>query len=324
MFAAGFYRRVGVSGRRSFAEADLGFNVLARLTSSSFGGARAIIDPAAYQVGCGTVAGMPELPEVETLCRQLNPRLVGARVLKVRSDPAAKYASSSRAAGSDVTALGRRGKYLIGSLSSGEELVLHLGMTGQLLWEHRPADHVRVRFELSSGTLWFRDPRRFGRAAVVPAGVYEAFPTLASLGPEPLSDEFTPRSLFAELGRPGPPVKVRLLAQRAVAGIGNYLADEVLHQARVHPQARWVTAVQAAALHAAIVDVVSRSIIAGGVSERDYVHVDGGRGRFASELVVYGRAGSPCVRCTAPLVRATVGGRSTTFCRFCQRLPQKR
>jgi formamidopyrimidine-DNA glycosylase len=261
---------------------------------------------------------MPELPEVETLTRQLRPLVEGARVLQVLHGTHHRYRPARAAEGSLVSTVTRRGKYIILGLEGERELILHLGMTGQLLWGSSPSDHVHLGLVFPAGTLWFRDPRRFGRAAIVVTGDRSSLSTLHRLGPEPDDPAFTVTRVAQFLTTTGVPVKARLLEQRLVAGIGNYIADEVLWWARVHPAARSVTRDEARRLHRAIRKVTADSIAAGGVSERDYRHVDGSRGGYGEQLKAHGRAGLPCLRCRGILVKSRVAGRGTVHCPRCQ------
>jgi len=264
---------------------------------------------------------MPELPEVETLRSQLVPRVEGHRIEEVLVAEHPRYRPARPAAARSVEKVRRRGKYLILELDDGSDLVLHLGMTGQLLWSEQvagPGLHVHLGLRFATGVLWFRDPRRFGRAVVLPRGDHRSLPTLHRLGPEPDDEEFTVGRVFAFLGEAGPPVKARLLEQRLVAGVGNYLADEVLWRARISPFARSLDRNACRRLHRALRHLVAESIALGGVSERDYVHIDGGRGGFAARLKVHGRAGQPCRRCDTPLRRSVVAGRGTIWCDSCQ------
>jgi formamidopyrimidine-DNA glycosylase len=262
---------------------------------------------------------MPELPEVESVRRQLAPELTGRRVLRVWADPQRRFLAPERLAGRTVRAVGRRGKFIICPLDAGLELVLHLGMTGALGFG--PADaYTRARLGLDDGReLVFRDVRRFGGLAVVEAGAYAALPTLARLGPEPLSDDFDPERFARDLAATRAPVKPYLLSQRPVAGVGNIYADEALWLARIHPASRRVGRARALALHAAIRSVLTAAIGREGTTFRDYRMVNGESGRNASFLVAYGQAGRPCPRCATPLRRLVLGGRGTTFCPACQR-----
>jgi formamidopyrimidine-DNA glycosylase len=278
---------------------------------------------------------MPELPEVESVRRQLAPELTGRVVTGVWWDahPHARLSDLDLLPGHRVAAVVRRGKFLLCPLDPGPggdelELVLHLGMTGSFRFVATdPVDpdagvsHVRVRLELDDGrTLLFRDPRRFGRASVVPAGRYDpVVPTLATLGPEPLTDAFTLEGFRATLARSRAPIKALLLDQRVVAGVGNIYADEALWLARIHPEARRVGPRRAAALHAAIREVLAAAIEREGTTFRDYQMVNGASGRNADFLRAYGQAGRPCDRCGTALSASVVAGRGTTHCVRCQR-----
>lgn len=268
---------------------------------------------------------MPELPEVESVRRQLAPRLVGRRVLRVTAEPQSRFGGLEEVAGRRVTALDRRGKYLLATLDDAEplELVMHLGMTGSLRFRDedgwRGDRYVRATLELEGATVDFRDVRRFGRLTVVPAGDYARIATLARLGPEPLSAAFDPDRFHAALAASRMAVKPQLLTQRPVAGVGNIYADEALWRARISPLARRVGRQRAQDLWAAIRAVLAEAIDREGTTFRDYRMTNGDPGGFASFLAAYGRAGRPCARCGALLVRRVIGGRGTTACPRCQR-----
>lgn len=267
---------------------------------------------------------MPELPEVESVRRQLDPRLSGRRIEEIWADPhpamPREFMDLDRAMGRTIEHVGRRGKFLIAPLDGGLELIMHLGMTGQLGFDRLGDPYVRARLRLDDArTLTFRDVRRFGRMAVVDEGDYEAIPTLALLGPEPLSDEFDVHAFAAALARTKAPVKPFLMSQRAVAGVGNIYADEALWLARIHPASRRVGPRRAARLHGAVREVLAAAVEREGTTFRDYVKVDGEPGRNASFLIAYGRAGLPCPHCATPLKKIVLGGRGTTFCPRCQR-----
>lgn len=275
---------------------------------------------------------MPELPEVESVRRQLEPELVGRRILDAWWDPhpQQRFSDVDLVVGRTVGTVNRRGKYLLCPLDDGLELVLHLGMTGSFRFApHGPgrtaredaADHVRARFVLDDGReLRFRDPRRFGRVSVVPAGDYDArVPMLAALGPEPLSDDFRADEFAAALARTTAPVKAALLGQRLVAGVGNIYADEALWSARIHPGSRRVGRSRAVALHAAIREVIAAAIAREGTTFRDYRMVNGESGRNADFLEAYGQGGLPCRRCGTAMRRTVIAQRGTTYCPRCQR-----
>jgi len=267
--------------------------------------------------------------------RQLSPRLAGRRVRAVGWDrhPNTRISGLERLAGRRVDAVERRGKFLVCPLDPEEgelELVLHLGMTGSLRLIDTPTEgadpdgglrHVRVRMHLDDGhSLAFVDPRRFGRASVVAAGRYlPAIPTLARLGPEPLSEAFDPDGFAAALARTRAPVKARLLDQRLVAGIGNIYADEALWRARIHPLSRHVGRRRALALRTAIREVLAAAVEREGTTFSDHRTIDGASGRYGDVLDVYGRHGMACTRCSTTLRRIVVAQRGTTYCPRCQR-----
>jgi len=268
---------------------------------------------------------MPELPEVETIRAALGPLIEGRTVVAAAAHPSAKFASAPLAVGHRFGRVRRRGKYLLADLVGADgdarELVVHLGMTGQLrpgLDRHDP--HVRAWWELDDGTdLVFRDIRRFGRIALVPYGDHRSLPTLARLGPEPFSDEFTADGLWRSLARSRTRVKTQLLGQRVVAGVGNIYADEALWDAGIHPGARRVGRARAGRLHDAIRDALAAGLANGGTTLRDYRTVTGEEGRNQHALACYGRAGLPCSRCETVLRRTVVDARGTTWCPRCQR-----
>jgi formamidopyrimidine-DNA glycosylase len=266
---------------------------------------------------------MPELPEVESVRRQLDPELAGRRVEDAWWDPHPaiphQFSGLELLPGRRIQAVGRRGKFMIAPLDEDLELILHLGMTGSFRFDLEDP-HVRARLELDDGrTLSFRDARRFGRLAVVEAGEYESIPTLRLLGPEPLTDEFEANRFAAMLKRTKAPIKPYLLSQRPVAGVGNIYADEALWLARINPNSRAVGRQRAIALHAAINEVLAAALEREGTTFSDYQMVDGESGRNAEFLIAYGRSDMPCPRCRTPLKKISLGGRGTTYCPRCQR-----
>jgi len=266
---------------------------------------------------------MPELPEVESVRRQLDPELRGRAITDVWTDPLPsvprEFQDVERGIGHTISEVTRRGKFMIAPMDGGLELILHLGMTGSFAFEDNNA-YARAILSLDDGRdLVFRDPRRFGRVAVVDAGDYSAIPTLEALGPEPLTDEFDPDAFADLLARTRAPIKPYLLSQRPVAGVGNIYADEALWLARINPKSRRVGRDRAHALHAAIREVLTGSIEREGTTFRDYQMVTGESGRNVSFLVAYGRGGQPCPRCGTPLRKIVLGGRGTTYCPRCQR-----
>ena len=223
----------------------------------------------------------------------------------------------------------RRGKFLVLPLlhparrERRHDLIVHLGMTG-IVRRDPPPDHLRVRLQLDAGpdpVLYFEDVRRFGRFLVTPAGEYDVLPTLAAMGPEPLSDDFTPAGFYDALQRSRTAVKTFLLSQKPVAGVGNIYADEALWRAKVHPEtaADRVSRPKARALHGAIRDVLASALAQQGTTLRDYRTVNGNVGAYAEQLDVYGHPEEPCPRCGRPLRKIELGGRGTHFCSTCQR-----
>lgn len=279
---------------------------------------------------------MPEMPEVETIRRELAPRLAGRRVVEADSHPSEKFLPAREAAGSAFGGVARRGKYLIVALDGARgtttgndagtgddrELVLHLGMTGRLQFADAaaPSDgYVRAWWRLDDRTtLELHDVRRFGRVRVVRAGCYEAIPTLAQLGPEPLEADFTPGGLWSALRRSRSRVKTQLLSQRPVAGLGNIYADEALWRAGINPAKRVITQAEAAALHTAIGEVLRQAIDHGGTTFRDYRTLGGAGGDNLAHLDCYGRRGEACRRCDGELRSRILNARTTTYCAACQ------
>lgn len=274
-------------------------------------------------------SAIPELPEVETVRRELGPWLTGRTVVRaelVEALPGPKYAGLERLGAQQILAVGRRGKFLILPLSGGDDLIIHLGMTGIISAEPF-AKHTRVRLELDPGpnpALYFQDVRRFGRFLVVPSGLYETLPTLRAMGPEPLEPGFTEAGFYRALQASAAPIKPYLLSQRPVSGVGNIYADEALWRARVHPltPARGISRAKVYALAGAIREVLTASLTAKGTTLQDYRTVNGEVGGYITQLQVYGQPDAPCPRCGRPLCKTVVAGRGTHFCTFCQRLPR--
>jgi formamidopyrimidine-DNA glycosylase len=279
---------------------------------------------------------VPELPEVESVRRQLVPLVTGRTVIATQRDPypARRIGDIARATGGRIDQVRRRGKFLLLPLTGHaphhpSELVIHLGMSGILRVLQADdedgligaATHVRVRMLLDDGNvLVLRDARRFGRVTVIDPGDHRsAAPALAALGPEPLSEDFTVEDFARGLASTRASVKARLLDQRLVAGVGNIYADESLWRAGIHPDARSVGRSRAARLHAAVREVLAAAVEREGTSFRDYQLVNGQSGRYLTELDVYGRGGLPCRRCATPLRTSVVAQRGTTHCPRCQR-----
>ena len=278
---------------------------------------------------------MPELPEVETVRRGLDRHLVGRRIVRVEVGRERVVRRTSREALIDgltdtvVLAAQRRGKYLLLPLDSGDSLMIHLRMSGQVLLADRGADrppHTHVVMHLDDEReAWFVDPRTFGEVVVFdPDRISVELPGVAALGVDPIADPF-PRSELRRIVRStSRALKPLLLDQHVIAGIGNIYADEVLHRARLRPD-RPANAIDAAAtwrLHAAIVGILTASIAVGGSTLRDAQYVDlmGHSGSYQDDHCVYGRTGERCSTCGRGWIRRTVsGGRSTHYCPWCQR-----
>ncbi len=272
-------------------------------------------------------ATMPELPEVETIRRQIAPRLDGALVLEAGSHPSAKFTPATEATGARFTMAGRRGKYLLLPLDDGRELVVHLGMTGQLRFRSGEPDdsdpYLRAWWRLTHAdgapeVLEFADVRRFGRLRVVPAGDYSSIPTLAAAGPEPWDPELTPHRFWELLGKSKRALKTHLLSQRPIAGVGNIYADEALWLSEINPKSTRLGKERAARLLDALRSVLQQGIDLGGTTLRDYRNAEGASGGNQHELLAYGRGGQPCLRCDEPLRSAQIDARTTTWCPRCQ------
>jgi formamidopyrimidine-DNA glycosylase len=295
---------------------------------------------------------MPELPEVETVRRGLAPALVGARFDRVEQRRAdlrfpLPERFAARLEGAAVTALGRRAKYLLATLDSGDTLVMHLGMTGRFTVEpaggaaaHRPGEfvheagtapnHEHLVFHMSNGaTVRYADARRFGYMLLVPTDGLGAHPHLRQLGAEPLGDALDPAYLAGAAAGRRTDLKAFLMDQRVIAGLGNIYVCEALHRARLSPRrgaASLATGAGAPSIRAlrlvpAIKETLADAVRAGGSTLRDYQTTDGSLGDFQHSFAVYGRAGLSCLRpgCGGTIRRLVQGGRSTFFCPRCQR-----
>ncbi|HMR32299.1 MAG TPA: bifunctional DNA-formamidopyrimidine glycosylase/DNA-(apurinic or apyrimidinic site) lyase [Geminicoccaceae bacterium] len=271
---------------------------------------------------------MPELPEVETVMRALAARLTGRRFVRVeqrRADLRFPLPDGlpGRLEGRTLRHFGRRAKYIQAHLDDGRSLLLHLGMSGRLLLDGEsrgPHEHLTFTFDDGS-VLRFVDPRRFGMLDLAATDTVDGHRWLAHLGHEPLGNAFSGPALLAGLEGRRTPVKVALMDQRLVVGVGNIYASESLHRAGIAP---WRLALSigpeaADRLVAAIRDVLTDAIDAGGSSLRDYVQSNGELGNFQNAFRVYDRAGRPCGGCGRPIERIVQTGRATYFCGHCQR-----
>jgi formamidopyrimidine-DNA glycosylase len=288
---------------------------------------------------------MPELPEVETVRRGLAPAMEGARLDKVEVRhrglrwPVAKD-FEKRLAGQTVTSVGRRAKYLIVDVSSGDVLVMHLGMSGSFRvndgkiakYHHeksKSTTHDHIVFHMSNGsTVTFNDPRRFGSMKLVPRTKMDQEPLLRSIGPEPLGNEFDAAMLAQACAGKKTSLKAALLDQRVVAGLGNIYVCEALFRARLSPKRPASTIAdrkgkpneRAVALADAIKAVLHDAIKAGGSSLRDHRRADGSLGDFQHNFLVYDREGKPCPGgCKGMVKRIVQNGRSTFYCPICQK-----
>ena len=286
---------------------------------------------------------MPELPEVETVRRGLEPVLTGARLTRVRQNrPDLRFPFPDRFAdrleGATVERIDRRAKYLLMPLSTGETWVTHLGMTGRFtldgeqLGEFEEAAPVAGKHEhvslcavkgRATTRLGFADARRFGFMGLIPTAEVEAHPWFAALGPEPLGNAFSGARLAEAFAGKKQNIKVSLLDQRIVAGLGNIYVCEALYRARISPltAAGKVSKPRLETLAAVVRDVLTDAIAAGGSTLKDFANADGGQGYFQHRFDVYGREGKPCLGdgCTGVVKRLVQAGRSTFYCPSCQK-----
>lgn len=270
---------------------------------------------------------MPELPEVETTVRGLARYLEGERIARVavnRPDLRRPFPAdlAQTLTGAKVTAMGRRAKYGLVHTDRERTMVFHLGMSGR--WRIEPErieKHDHLVLETASGhVLALNDARRFGSVDLVDTALLEQWPQFAAMGPEPLGPGLTARHLRAAFAGRVAPVKLLLLDQRIVAGLGNIYVCEALYRAHIRPdrQAGRVPLAALECLVPAIRDVLSESIAAGGSTIRDYAQPSGELGYFASSWQVYGREGDACT-CGGTVTRMVQGGRSTFWCPKCQK-----
>jgi formamidopyrimidine-DNA glycosylase len=281
---------------------------------------------------------MPELPEVETIRRQLAPAVEGRtlqelEVLDARwCEPAPPQEVADAVRGRRIEALSRRGKYLIWELEDEVYLAMHLRMTGNLLIVPAEEDadarpHLRARLVLDSGKhVLFVDVRRFGTGIVLLG--HDAFEEYfsARLGVEPLSPDFTADALRALARGRKAPVKAFLLSQERVAGVGNIYADEALFRAKIHPlrPVGTLKRAQIEALRDAVVESLNAGIDAKGASIDDFRHTDGAQGSFQDRFLIHLREGEPCVRCGHTVKKMRAAGRGTYVCEQCQPRPRVR
>jgi formamidopyrimidine-DNA glycosylase len=290
---------------------------------------------------------MPELPEVETVRATLAEVLPGRTVDAITTDGSERFAPAADALGATITSVRRAGKYLLiglgappdgqaGEAAEDAELVIHLGMSGQLLLVDPDVASPRFRFRATLRpadadrdgepiVLELRDVRGFGRASVVPVGDHATLGVLARLGPEPDDDDLEGWLVRRFAGRQVA-VKALLLDQSVIGGVGNIYADEALHRAGVHPEARGgdLRPAAIATLSVAVRAVIAEGVANGGTTLRDYRQADGSGGEHQHHLAVYGRDGEPCATCGSVIVKIRVAGRGTHLCPTCQRRPRRR
>ena len=274
---------------------------------------------------------MPELPEVETIVADLRPHLVGRTIERVElgfptivRHPEPELFIDG-IAGMRIESVSRRGKYILIGLQDQLVLVVHLGMTGQLriVDAVTPLEkHTHAVFFLDDGLqLRYRDPRRFGRLLLGTEQALLSAKKMPLLGPEPIDPEFAADELYRRLRKRRAPLKAVLLDQGAIAGVGNIYADESLHRARLRPTrlANTVSRQSARRLHESLRDSLQTAILNRGSSVDTYRDAWGEMGGQQEKLLVYGRAGEPCFTCGRPLSSVRIAGRTTVFCRHCQR-----
>ena len=274
---------------------------------------------------------MPELPEVETIVADLRPHLVGRTITRcelsfptiVRHPEPEVFIDS--VVGMRIESVGRRGKYILVGLGGNLLLVVHLGMTGQLriVEAVTPVEkHTHATFYLDDGRqLRYRDPRRFGRLLLGTEQELVASKKMPRLGPEPIDPDFAAEELYRRLRKRRAPLKAVLLDQSAIAGVGNIYADESLHRARLRPSrvASSVSKQSARRLHESLRESLQAAIANRGSSVDTYRDAWGEMGGQQEKLLVYGRAGEPCFTCGRLLSAIRIAGRTTVFCRHCQR-----
>ena len=293
---------------------------------------------------------MPELPEVEIVRRGLTPHMEGRVIRSCQLErPDLRFPFHpdfvQSCEGQRVIALKRRGKYIIVELGNNRSVIWHLGMSGQVkiipaaanpaspsAYQKVKHDHVLITMD-NGAQIIFHDPRRFGFMQLITDGTHQDQPPFISMGPEPLSDQFDARILADALRHRQAPIKNALLDQTVVAGLGNIYVCEALFESGISPRRKacTVTGKRAAALAVNIQKTLTKALEAGGSSLKDYKHVDGSLGYFQNLMLVYGREGEPCPRCTntqnekaqppktSRIQRIVQAGRSTFFCPDCQR-----
>ena len=272
---------------------------------------------------------MPELPEVETVCRGLSASIAGSRIVSVklrRADLRVPFSPGFAKAveGAAITTITRRAKYLIFTLDNGQSILAHLGMSGRfsvipgIPKSYEKHDHVVWTLDDGRAVI-YSDPRRFGIMLHVKTARIHEHPLLSHLGPEPFSKEFTAGYLKQQLLRRKGPVKPAIMNQQLVVGVGNIYASEALFLSGIDPRKpAHEAASKAVLLVKSIRKVLSDAIASGGSSLKDFVHISGETGYFQHHFNVYEREGEPCISCNNELVATRQAGRSTFYCATCQ------
>lgn len=292
---------------------------------------------------------MPELPEVETVRRGLSTLVSGKQVKNVTHDwaksfPNAKHDVDSFLIGARIIDVRRRAKVLLIDLDSDYTLVIHLKMTGQLVFRSNnerlkfgaghpndslvgnlPDTSTRVILDFGDSKLFFNDQRKFGWIKLFPTIEVPNIDFMKKLGPEPLADDFTAQDFLARIQtRPGTTIKAALLDQTVIAGVGNIYADESLYAAKIHPATRVknVSTAKLKLLFAALKTVLLLSIEKGGSTDKNYINAEGKRGSYLSFAKVFRKNGQPCPKCGTIIEKIRVAGRGTHICPRCQKLPR--
>ena len=278
---------------------------------------------------------MPELPEVETVRRGLESAITGKRIARVilrREGLRIPFPRDLAAVmqGRKIQGVTRRAKYLLIELSGGQTVIIHLGMSGKLLFKTKAPsryathDHAVIGFDDGSA-LVFNDARRFGILTHAKTRHLAKHPYFEHLGPEPFSREFSPAYLARALASRNGPIKPALMDQTLVAGVGNIYASEALYRAGIHPGTPAKTLVrEAKTIIRCVREILQAAIESGGSTLRDFVRSSGDAGYFQHHFSVYGRDGEPCARCKRPIQKMTQAARSTYFCASCQKSNAKR
>lgn len=268
---------------------------------------------------------MPELPEVETVVKGISAKLLGQKIKsvtfsnkKLRRERTKEFAQHS--VGATVSTVWRRAKYIVIDLNNGYSILIHLGMSGKLLLKNQPCNekHTHMNMQLPHCYLIFNDPRRFGLIDIYKTNKLP----FDDLGVEPFSKSFTANYLERIFIKRKLPIKLAIMDQKIVVGVGNIYASEALFDCKLHPQkpANQVIKDELAKLVHSIQKILKQAIKSGGSTLKDYSQSDGTSGYFQHEFQVYGQAGKPCPKCHRPILNIRLGGRSTFYCASCQKI----